>query len=205
MESALDNAITVYPHIDNTRWETDSDETPESATEQLRDIIDSLFELAPSLDDQLKKLECATPKIDHVTRFQDSLVAESLLNTPAHDRDCGLLNIDLATMDDETGSGCGEVTPWESPQPGLRLGTGPATSPLGFHSNPISCPVEMRDEHSEQDHEWSTAASTDFARFVRAELVKLVESKKLLGGEVSFDFQDTIVRSICREAEDSYV
>lgn len=81
MQSTLDDAIAIYPHIDNACWDTDSEETPESAIEQLRDIIDSLFQLASPLNDQRKKLGNA---IDQLTLFYKQWIVKRFPNAREH-------------------------------------------------------------------------------------------------------------------------
>lgn len=81
MQRTLDDAIAIYPHIDNACWDTDSEETPESAIEQLRDIIDSLFQLASPLNDQRKKLGNA---IDQLTLFYKQWIVKRFPNAREH-------------------------------------------------------------------------------------------------------------------------
>lgn len=82
MQSTLDDAIAIYPHIDNACWDTDSEETPESAIEQLRDIINSLFQLASPLNDQRKKL--GNGAIDQLTLFYQQWIVKRFPNARAY-------------------------------------------------------------------------------------------------------------------------
>lgn len=82
LRGSLDHAIAIYPHIDNAAWDTDSDETQESAITQLRYIIDSLFELASPLNDEREQMNSTS--IDHPTAFYKELILEKFPNTPEY-------------------------------------------------------------------------------------------------------------------------
>lgn len=82
MQSALDAAVAIYPHIDNTCWDTDSEETEESAIEQLHDIVNSLFQLASPLNDQRKKLGHTAN--EQLTIFYKQLILERFPQAKGH-------------------------------------------------------------------------------------------------------------------------
>lgn len=56
LENALKGAIMIYPHIEGDCCDVDSDRSKDSAVGELHDIVDSLFELAPPLNDVLENL-----------------------------------------------------------------------------------------------------------------------------------------------------
>lgn len=79
MQKALEDATAAHPHINNACWDTDSDETQESAVEELRYIVDSLFELASPLHDVVK---CTRdPELSPVAMFYKGLIIDKFPNT----------------------------------------------------------------------------------------------------------------------------
>lgn len=195
MERALNNAIKIYPHIGFTCWDSDSDDTPESATEQLRDIINSLYQLAPYLNEQQKKLACIAPAGTYITMFGETL----LLDGPEEDNTHSYLSdIELVTTEKIVRRLCG-VTPTETTQPRSQLWTSDGNRP------PRTVFDREIDNPGISGAAGQTPPKVGVRFFIERRIVGLIRSEKLLGGQVSWELSATIVESIWREAENSYV
>lgn len=60
VKASLAHAISIYPYLKSDWDDADSDQSRNSAIEELHDIVDSLFELAQPLNDVLEMLQVPT-------------------------------------------------------------------------------------------------------------------------------------------------
>lgn len=75
----------IYPHIEGDCCDVDSDQSKDSAVGELHDIVDSLFELAPPLNDMLENLR-APPDLSPIliSETYKNFISDKFPNASRH-------------------------------------------------------------------------------------------------------------------------
>lgn len=81
LKSALRAIVNTYPYLRDAGGDIDSEQSQASAVEELHDIIDSLFELAPPLSGVLETLQTQKePNLHALTASYRNLILDKFPN-----------------------------------------------------------------------------------------------------------------------------
>lgn len=134
---AIQSATEVYSQIGSGCWDVGSEQTQGSAVEELHDVVNSLFQLAPSLNEVMEGLRVSTDlRLPPVTASYQNIILTKFPNARQHlvlrcakgNTECHkLLRLEVG---ETTGHLVGLGSRYAKPQADIRYKSPGSTNPL---------------------------------------------------------------------------